>query len=123
MHWIKMLHISCVCLSIAGFLLRSWWMLNAPALLQLRLVKIVPHIVDSLLLVSGVALAVLTQTNPLVQHWLLAKLLLLLLYIVSGSIALKYGRNKTQRVMAMVIALCAVSAIVLIARNHYLIFS
>ena len=123
MHWIKVLHISCVSLSIAGFLLRSWWMLKDSTLLQLRLVKVLPHIVDSLLLVSGVALAVLTQTNPLVQHWLLAKLLLLLLYIVSGSIALKYGRNKTQRVMAMVLAVSAVSAIVLIARNRYLIFS
>ena len=123
MYWIKVLHISCVSLSIAGFLLRSWWMLKDSLLLQLRLVKTLPHIVDSLLLASGVALAVLTQTNPLVQHWLLAKLLLLLLYIVSGSIALKYGRNKTQRVMAMVLAVSAVSAIVLIARDRYLIFS
>lgn len=123
MYWIKVLHIICVSLSIAGFLLRSWWMLKDSTLLQLRLVKILPHIVDSLLLVSGVALAVLTQTNPLVQHWLLAKLLLLLLYIVSGSIALKYGRNKTQRMMAMVLALSTVSGIVFIARNRYLIFS
>jgi len=98
-------------------------MLKDSTLLQLRLVKILPHIVDSLLLASGVALAVLTQTNPLVQHWLLAKLLLLLLYIVSGSIALKYGRNKIQRVMAMVLAVSAVSAIVLIARHRYLISS
>ena len=98
-------------------------MLKDSPLLTYRVVKILPHIVDSLLLASGIALAVLTQANPLVHHWLLVKILLLLLYIVSGSVALKYGRNKLERILAMVLAVIAVSAIVFIARNRYLIFS
>ena len=120
MVWMKMLHVSCVGFTILGFLLRSWWMFRDSGLLHSRIVRVVPHIVDTLLLISGVTLAVITKTNPLEQHWLLVKILLLLVYIVSGSVALKYGRNKAERAVALVIAISAVSAIVMIARNRYL---
>ena len=113
---------SCASLTIMGFLLRSWWMLKESTLLQSRLAKTLPHIVDTLLLTSGVALAVITKTNPLEQHWLLVKILLLLLYIVSGSIALKYGRNRIERILALIIAVSSVSAIVWIARNHFFLY-
>ena len=120
--WIKILHMSCALLTISGFFVRGVWMLRDSPLLQARWVKVLPHVIDSVLLFSGVTLAVLTQQNPMVQHWLLAKIVLLLLYIVLGSIALKYGRSKKQKILAWVAALVVVMMIVSIARSHQVNF-
>ncbi len=120
--WIKILHMSCALLTISGFFVRGVWMLRDSPLLQARWVKVLPHVIDSVLLLSGVTLAVLTQQNPMVQHWLLAKIVLLLLYIVLGSIALKYGRSKKQKILAWVAALVVVMMIVSIARSHQVNF-
>lgn len=120
--WIKILHMSCALLTISGFFVRGVWMLRDSPLLQARWVKVLPHGIDSVLLLSGVTLVVLTQQNPMVQHWLLAKIVLLLLYIVLGSIALKYGRSKKQKILAWVAALVVVMMIVSIARSHQVNF-
>lgn len=94
-------------------------MITDSAYLQHRWVKVLPHVIDSVLLLSGVSLAVLLQQNPLQQQWLQVKLLLLLLYIVLGSIALKRGRNKFQKTVSWLAALLAALAIVVIARQHH----
>ncbi|HEX4974462.1 MAG TPA: SirB2 family protein [Pseudomonadales bacterium] len=120
--WIKSLHILCATLSISGFFVRGLWMLRDSAYLQRSWVKILPHVIDSVLLFSGVSLAVLLQQNPLQQQWLQVKLLLLLLYIVLGSIALKRGRNKFQKTVAWLGALLVVLAIVVIASQHHVLF-
>lgn len=116
--WIKSLHVFCVALSISGFFVRGLWMLSDSAYLQRRWVRILPHVIDSILLFSGVSLAVLLQLNPLEQQWLWVKLLLLLMYIVFGSIALKRGRNKFQKTVAWLLALLVVLMMVFIARQH-----
>lgn len=97
-------------------------MITDSAYLQRRWVKVLPHVIDSVLLFSGVSLAVLLQQNPLQQQWLQVKLLLLLLYIVLGSIALKRGRNKFQKTVAWLGALLVVLAIVVIASQHHVLF-
>jgi len=94
-------------------------MLQDSTWLQHRIVKILPHIIDTLLLVSGISLAVISQQNPLIYHWLLAKLMLLLTYILLGSVALKYGRNKKQRGFAFGGALICFILIVYVARNRH----
>ena len=42
---LKHLHVTCVVLSGAGFALRGFWMLRESAMLQHRLVRILPHLV------------------------------------------------------------------------------
>ena len=110
---------TCAAISISGFFLRGIWMLQDSPWLQHRLVKISPHIIDTLLLVSGISLAVITRQNPLIYHWLLVKLSLLLAYIILGSVALKYGRNKKQRGLAFSGALICFILIVYVARNRH----
>ena len=61
---LRNLHIACVVLSGAGFLLRGLWMLGASPLLGRRWVRVVPHLVDSALLASAVALAVTSGQYP-----------------------------------------------------------
>lgn len=70
---IKNLHVTCVVLSATGFLLRGLWMITGSPLLQHRLTRVFPHIVDSLLLLSAIALAVMIQQYPFSAGWVTAK--------------------------------------------------
>ena len=62
-------------------------------MLQQRWVKIVPHVVDTLLLVSALTLVFWSDQYPFEQPWLTAKVLALIVYIALGTIALKRGKN------------------------------
>jgi len=88
---LKHLHITCVVLSGLGFLLRGFWMLQESPRLQGRLPRVAPHVVDTLLLGSALALAFLSGQYPFVQGWLTAKVLALLAYIGCGSVASSGG--------------------------------
>ena len=112
---LKHLHVTCVALSGLGFALRGFWMLTDSPRLGLRWVRVVPHVVDSLLLGSAVALAVLTAQYPFVQGWLTAKLAGLLVYILCGTMALKRGRTKASRAVFFFAALMAFAWIVSVA--------
>jgi uncharacterized membrane protein SirB2 len=49
---------------------------------------------------------------------LLAKLIALVIYILLGTVALKRGRNKQQRVFAWLLALAVFAYMVMVARTH-----
>lgn len=116
---IKNLHLATIALSLALFVLRGAWMMAASPRLQARWVRIVPHIIDTLLLASGIGLAVLIQQYPLVHGWLTAKLFALILYIVLGTLALKRGKTRGQRVAAWLAALPVFAYMVEVAIAHH----
>ncbi len=97
---VKKLHILCVMLTFISFSIRGIWMIQESQRLHQHLVKTVPHLIDTILLFSGITLAIILHQYPGSHAWLSAKLLALLLYIVLGSIALKRGKTKTIRIMA-----------------------
>ena len=112
---LKHLHVSCVVLSGLGFSLRGLWMLTESPLLTRRWVKVVPHVVDTLLLGSAITMAVMSGQYPFAQGWLTAKFFGLLTYIVFGAIALKRGRSKGMRGVFLGLALLAFAYIVSVA--------
>ena len=112
---LKYLHVGCVVLSGAGFALRGAWMLQGSPLLAQRWVRVLPHVVDTVLLASAIALAVMLEQYPLVQGWLTAKLIGLVVYIVLGTIALKRGRTRGVRLTAFGAALLVFAYIVAVA--------
>jgi len=103
------------------FALRFLWMIRNSDLLQQAWVKRFPKIIDSILLISGITMAIITQQYPLEQSWLTAKVTALLAYIIFGIIALRLGPTKKTRVMAGILALTSVSYIVAVAltRNPF----
>ncbi len=115
---LKHLHLSCAAASYALFLLRGAWMLRDSPLMRRRWVKIVPHAIDTVLLASAVALAWTIGQYPLADGWLTAKVAALLLYIALGFIALKYGRNRMERLAAWLAAQLVFGYIVLVALNR-----
>ncbi|MBB4843030.1 putative membrane protein SirB2 [Paucibacter oligotrophus] len=112
---LKTLHQSLVTLSIAGFAARGLGSLNGAAWVGRPLAKRLPHLVDSLLLLSALALLWMLQLNPLSSPWLLAKLLGLLLYIGLGVLALQARRPAWQRTLAFAAALATVGWMVSVA--------
>lgn len=115
---LKNLHLTTIAVTLTLFLVRGVWMMTDSPRLQARWVRIVPHANDTLLLASGIALAVLIQQYPLVHGWLTAKLLALIAYIVLGTIALKRGKTKSQRIAAWVAALLVFGYMLAVARAH-----
>ena len=113
--FLRHLHIGCVMVSGAGFFLRGVWMLRASPWLQQPLVRILPHVVDTLLLASAIALAIVSAQYPFVNDWLTAKLVGLLLYIGCGTMALKRARTRRRRAGFFVAALAAFAYVVSVA--------
>jgi uncharacterized membrane protein SirB2 len=112
---LKHLHITAVIFSGTGFFLRGLLMLGDSPLLAKRWLKVVPHVVDTILLGSAITMAVMSAQYPFVQPWLTAKLFGLLAYILLGMMALKRGRTKQVRAGFFIAALVAFAYIVTVA--------
>jgi uncharacterized membrane protein SirB2 len=112
---VKVIHQSAVALSLAGFFARGLGALRGAAWVRGRLAKTVPHVVDSVLLLSALTLAWLLRLTPAAAPWLLAKILGLLLYIALGMVALKPDRSVRARGAAWVAALATFGWIVSVA--------
>lgn len=106
---------ACVALSYALFVLRGVWMISDSALLKQRWVRIVPHVIDTVLLTSAIALAVIVHQYPFVNGWLTAKVVGLVVYIGLGTIALKRGRTRRVRIAAWLAAQAVFFYIVAVA--------
>lgn len=115
---LKQLHLATIVVTLTLFVLRGIWMMADSPRLQARWVRVVPHINDTLLLASGLALAFLMGQFPLVDGWLTAKLFALIAYIVLGTIALKRGKTRGVRIAAWVAALAVFAYMVAVARAH-----
>jgi uncharacterized membrane protein SirB2 len=115
---LRALHVAAVATSIGLFALRAALRFADPARLQHPLLRIGPHVVDTLLLASAVLLTLILGQYPFVDGWLTAKLLALVAYVILGSIAIRRGRTPAIRAVALVGALVAVSYIVGTALHH-----
>lgn len=112
---LKHLHVSCVVLSGTGFFLRGLLMLRQAPLLRARWVRVAPHVIDTLLLASAVALVVVTRQYPWEAYWVAAKIAALLAYIGLGMVALRRGRTGRTRVTAWFAAMACFAYIVAVA--------
>lgn len=115
---LKSVHISCAVSSYILFFLRGIWNLNGSPILRQRWIMIVPHVVDTLLLISAITLAISIHQYPLVNTWLTAKVMALLVYIGLGFVALRYGRKNTVHLSAWIMAQLVFTYIVLVAISH-----
>lgn len=111
---VKSVHVGTAALTITLFVIRVGWMLWSPGLLQQRWVKVVPHVIDTVLLVSALWLA--WQLGAAGTHgWLAAKVIGLVVYIALGTIAIKRGRTRGVRLAAALAAIATFGYIVSVA--------
>jgi uncharacterized membrane protein SirB2 len=113
---VRHLHVTCVVLTISLFVLRGGlqfagvdWRRRLPVL------RVVPHVVDTVLLGSAVWLAWRSAQYPFVQPWLTAKVLALCAYVVLGKRALDPRRSGRARAVAFAGAVASIGYIVGVA--------
>ncbi len=115
---LKTLHVSCVALSYALFLLRGVWLLRGSVLMRQRWVKIAPHVIDTVLLSSAVLLSWQLGYTPFNSPWLAAKIVMLLVYILLGMVAFRYAQTQRTRLIAWLLAQLSFFYIVATAITH-----
>ncbi len=116
---IKWVHVAAVICSGLLFALRgaahlagARWAMAAP-------LRYLSYTIDTALLTAALMLATVLHQYPFVHGWLTVKVLLLVVYIVLGSLALKRARTQQARVICYVAALGLYLFIVSVARAHH----
>ena len=112
---VKVVHQAAVALSLAGFFARGAGTLAGATWARGRIARSLPHVVDTVLLLSAVTLAWIARLNPLGTPWLAAKIVGLLVYIALGMVALRPGLPRRTRATAWAAALLVFAYIVSVA--------
>ncbi len=96
---LKHFHLLTIAISATLLSVRYALMMANSKLLDKKFLKVFPHINDTALLLSGVALIFITGFIPFTDAapWLTEKLTCVLAYIALGLFALKLGKNKLLR--------------------------
>jgi|TARA_R100000501_G_C2617150_1_gene110647 uncharacterized membrane protein SirB2 len=101
----KNLHITLAALSLSLFLIRAMYSVRESPQLERRWAKVLPHLVDTLLLICGLTLMVLLKAWPHQTPWLSAKLIALCFYIGIGTMAIKRARTPRGRALFTFLAI------------------
>lgn len=112
---LKHLHMTFAFLSITLFVLRGARMATGRPAPTARWLRLLPHLVDTLLFGSALALLATLGMNPLAQPWLLAKLGAILAYILLAGALLKRGRTRRLRGASYLLCLGLLAYIVAVA--------
>ncbi len=111
----KHLHLTAVALSILFFVFRFIWSQFDAQALSKKWVKILPHVIDTILLASAIWLCVILSQYPFANAWLTFKLIGVVLYIVFGLFALKKAKSTVGRWAFFVAALAVLMATAMVA--------
>lgn len=115
---IRWLHELAVALSGSLFALRGGLMLARSRATNHAALRWLSYVIDTTLLGAAIVLTTIIHQYPFVQSWLTAKVVLLVVYIVLGTLALKRGRTRTLQVGCFFAALATFAFIISIAIAH-----
>ena len=116
---IKAVHIGCVMASGGLFALRGALLLVGQRWANHAALRGLSYAIDTMLLTAALMLVTVLRQYPFVHGWLTVKVLLLVVYIVLGSLALKRARTTRGRAAAYVAALGTLAFIWSVARAHH----
>ncbi len=96
---LKHIHMAFVALSLLVFLVRGIWLFMGSTMLDRRWVKVMPHVINTILLASGIALAAYLNMSPGEQPWLMAKIVGLIFYIGLGAAAFRASSPVVRKLL------------------------
>ncbi len=99
---VKHIHLTAIILSLVLFIARFVLLWLKSSKLNSKLLKVLPHLVDTVLIVSAITLCVLLQQYPLVDAWVTEKLLALIMYVFMVTLALRLANNNFMRIIGFV---------------------
>lgn len=114
---LKYSHLLLIVLSVLLFVFRFILRMKNSAWFESRWMKILPHLVDTTLIATGVALVFITGFIPFTSTavWMTEKLTCVLAYLALGYVALYYSKSTLFRLFAFFGALGWVYAAATIA--------
>jgi uncharacterized membrane protein SirB2 len=99
---VKHLHLTLVAVSVLFFVVRFVLHMRASSIMDKKFIKIAPHVIDTFLLLSGLALCFIIQQFPFVDPWLTEKIIAVAAYIALGIMAFKADRSKLFKFFAFI---------------------
>ncbi len=115
---IKASHIGLALLSGGLFAGRGVGVLLGTTMPMSTPVRRLSQVIDTALLAAALLLLATLQLNPFATPWLLAKLALLIAYIVFGTLALRRAPTQVGKALAFAAALTCFVMMFTIARTH-----
>jgi uncharacterized membrane protein SirB2 len=115
---IKWVHVAAVLASGGLFALRGAAMLAGAPWHMAAPLRFLSYTIDTVLLTAALMLATMLHQYPFVHGWLTTKILLLVVYVVLGSYALKRGATLSVRGWAFAAALVVYAFVISVARAH-----
>jgi len=118
---LKFGHVSCVVISGSLFIYRFTRLNRQPDRPLPKVLKILPHINDTVLLACAVGMLFVAHINPITTPWLSAKILALIAYIVIGAICMRSQPGSRQQTLSFVAAISVFAYILLVGLGKQVI--
>lgn len=116
---IKAVHIATVLASGGLFLLRGLLLQAGQSRLAMAApVRYLSYSIDTVLLTAALMLLTILPRATFANGWFTVKLLLVVVYVVLGSLALKRGRTPRVRLACYLAALLVFGFVLTVARSH-----
>jgi uncharacterized membrane protein SirB2 len=116
---IKWTHIIAVLCSGSLFFVRGLMLLNNMKIAMTPTARYLSYSIDTVLLTAALMLATMLPSAMFANGWLLEKIILLVVYIVLGSFALKRGRSRKSRVWFFFAAIGVFGFMISVALAHH----
>ncbi len=113
---LKHTHLTALAVSFLLFFVRGYLMMRQSNASKHRIFLIAPHIVNLILIGTGISLAVLLHLNPASESWLAAKLVALVIYIILGVLTFKHPSINVRKALWL-LALVVFAFIVSVAQS------
>ena len=116
---IKLAHIGLVLASGLLFAIRGLLVMLGQRWAMAAPLRWLSYTIDTSLLTAALMLLVVLQVNPFTTAWLATKLILLVVYVVLGSLALKRAKGRGMRLATYLAALAVFGFMYSVARAHH----
>jgi uncharacterized membrane protein SirB2 len=116
---IKLVHVASIIASGLLFTLRGAAQLTGARWTMAAPLRFLSYFIDTTLLTAALMLATILHQYPFVHGWLTIKVLLLVVYVILGSFALKRGGTRRVRLYCYVAAIAVYLFIASVARAHH----
>jgi len=119
---IKIFHLIFILLSISSFVGRIYLAEKRPEMLEQKWIKIGPHVINSLLLITGFTLVFQGSWLSAEYGWIIAKLIALVAYVGLGIVAIKSQGELRWKAFAGALACFVYIAVVAVTKNPFIFF-
>lgn len=113
---LKHTHLTALAISFLLFFVRGYLMMRESSHAKKKVFLIAPHVINLILIVSGISLAIFLHLNPAHEAWLATKLIALVIYIALGILTFKHPKPQVRKTLWL-IALVVFAFIVSVAES------